>query len=281
MPLRQGIFQLRLLPCPGPRGAHRCPPRAACPAPAAGRGAPRSLARRQRPLWPAACSMGCHHRRMALQLRLSTCGGPLCTIETEVGLALRVAESEGERERGRARGWHHRHSALQLRVSTCGGPLCSIEAEVGLVLWAVEREREGEGGREGSGVGITGVWRCSSAYPRVGVPCAPSKPRLVLHSELPRGRDRERGGRAWGCHHRRMALQLRFSTCGGLLCTIEVEVGLPCSLGFPSPAFVPSPAAPSLPARQGRGGELPPQAQLSVLLKRLFLSLKSRCFTEH
>ena len=184
MPLRQGIFQLRLLPCPGPRGAHRCPPRAACPAPAAGRGAPRSLARRQRPLWPAACSMGCHHRRMALQLRLSTCGGPLCTIETEVGLAVRVAESEGERERGRARGWHHRRSALQLRVSTCGGPLCTIEAEVGLVLWAVERERGGEreGGRArglaspayGTAAPHIHVWGSLVHHRSRGWPCTPS-----------------------------------------------------------------------------------------------------------
>ena len=27
------------------------------------------------------------------------------------------------------------------------------------------------------------------------------------------------GGSAWGCHHGRMALQLRMSTCGGPLCT--------------------------------------------------------------
>ena len=48
----------------------------------------------------------------------------------------------------------------------------------------------------------------------------------------PAGRERERerereggGGRAWGCHHRYMALQRRISTCGGPLCTIEGEAG--------------------------------------------------------
>ena len=38
---------------------------------------------------------------------------------------------------------------------------------------------------------ITGVWRCSSAYPRAGVPCSPLKARLALRSGLPRVRERE------------------------------------------------------------------------------------------
>ena len=78
------------------------------------------------------CSQGCHHGSMALQLHISACGGPLCTIEDEVGLVLRAVRS--------------RRPSMQ--------------------LWAT----------------ITGVWRCSSAYPLAGVPCAPSKLRLAFRA---------------------------------------------------------------------------------------------------
>ena len=40
-----------------------------------------------------------NHRRMALQLRASTCGDALCSIEVDFGLAKPEREREKERER--------------------------------------------------------------------------------------------------------------------------------------------------------------------------------------
>ena len=59
-----------------------------------------------------------NHRRMALQLRASTCGDALCSIEVDVGLAKpRERERERERKREKERGLSQRRERQR---ETCG-----------------------------------------------------------------------------------------------------------------------------------------------------------------
>ena len=88
---------------------------------------------------------------MALQLRISTCWAPLCTIEVEVGLEARAVEKERdrererERERGEGANWLVEWSERTRRGAA--------RAQGGRQLAGGVREREGEGegerGREG------------------------------------------------------------------------------------------------------------------------------------
>ena len=64
-----------------------------------------------------------NHRRMALQLRASTCGDALCSIEVDVGLA-KPRERERERERERKSGASLKGERDRERdvVGVCLGP---------------------------------------------------------------------------------------------------------------------------------------------------------------